>query len=378
VDDVFGDAAALPALVSLLSSPSSNVAECAAAVLASCCSAKRRAAVLAAGAVAPLAALLAAGPRRRQEAALEALAGVARDPAGAAAVLSCPGVEDLLLGVARSSPAPRGRLMACACLTSLRAQLPAGEAARREAVAASVLPVLLRLLGDPEVGCQVAPALTELAEGSPELQRAAADADALPRLAALLPAGACAPRWRAAALRAVALLCAHDEGRRAALVAAGALPAVAAALAAPAPREVRAAAAAAVRSLSRSARALRGALGALGDLAAPLLELSRDADEACAVDAAAALANLALEYSVVRGQVLEGGGVARFAELSASAAPSLRLYGAWGLASLAYMATTAVKVEIMAWLGWPRAAALLGDDQPAVRVSGRRREWRGG
>jgi hypothetical protein len=50
----------------------------------------------------------------------------------------------------------------------------------------AVLPVLVRLLGEAGLGEDVPGALCQLVQGSDELQQAAADADAIAKLAAIL------------------------------------------------------------------------------------------------------------------------------------------------------------------------------------------------
>ena len=122
--------------------------------------------------------------------------------------------------------------------------------------------------------------------------------------------------------------------------------------------------------------------GHLGDveLAAPLLALSADADVAVASQAVGTLANMAVDLSAVKEQLLRHEGVARFAALAESMQPQLRLHGVWGLSSVAYMSSPEVKQAIAAQLPWSSVAALLEDEEPDVRVSsdGEGAEGRGG
>lgn len=119
----------LPRLVSLLGSPTSNVAESAAVVLACCCTgAAEQAAVAAAGAVAPLVTLLSSPQRSKQEAALEALAALSRDNADTSqAVLQRSGVVGCLLRAIKQGSSPHTRFVAAVCLANLSRNLPAGH-----------------------------------------------------------------------------------------------------------------------------------------------------------------------------------------------------------------------------------------------------------
>lgn len=119
----------LPRLVSLLGSPTSNVAESAAVVLACCCTgAAEQSAVAAAGAVAPLVALLSSPQRTKQEAALEALAALSRGNAQTSqAMLQHRGVVGSLLRAIKQGGSPHTRFVAAVCLANLSRNLPAGH-----------------------------------------------------------------------------------------------------------------------------------------------------------------------------------------------------------------------------------------------------------
>lgn len=57
-----------------------------------------------------------------------------------------------------------------------------------------VLPILAKLLGEPAVREEVPHLLAQLVQGSPSLQAAAADADAIAKLAGFLLHDICTPR----------------------------------------------------------------------------------------------------------------------------------------------------------------------------------------
>lgn len=116
-------------LVSLLGSPTSNVAESAAVVLACCCQGpEQQSAVAAAGAVAPLVAALGSQRRSQQEAALEALAALTRgNTATCEATLQHTSVVASLLRAIKQGGTAHTRFVAAVCLANLSRNLPAGH-----------------------------------------------------------------------------------------------------------------------------------------------------------------------------------------------------------------------------------------------------------
>ncbi len=78
-------------------------------------------------------------------------------------------------------------------------------------------------------------------------------------------------------------------------------------------------------------------------MAAPLLALAAESDAEVAAQAVGTLANMAVDFSAVKEQLLAHDGVARFAALADSKQAQLRLHGVWGLSSVAYMATPEVR-----------------------------------
>lgn len=108
--------------------------------------------------------------------------------------------------------------------------------------------------------------------------------------------------------------------------------------------------------------ARRGHLGDV-EVAAPLLALAADPDAEVALQAVGTLANMAVDFSAVKEQLLAHDGVARFAALADSMQPQLRLHGVWGLSSVAYMATP----EVRPGAGVMAAAAARMARQPGLR-----------
>ena len=195
------------------------------------------------------------------------------------------------------------------------------------------------------------------------LQAAAVDADAILRLAELLKSPNTTEQGKISSLLVLGMLTETVEHHRRKLVDCGALPAVAAALT-DSSLSIQGAACSCMKSLSRSTRLLRCSLGSLNDIAAPLLELSKSKDSNIATDAAATLANMAIEYSSLKEQVLVLQGIQRFVELTESKNKKLRLYGVWGLSSAVYLASDEIKMAVMKALPWSTVATFLsGNDQ---------------
>ena len=371
------------------------------------------------------------GHRGQQAAALAALAALTDDNSSSCAeVLKYQGVIPEIISFAKSAVQPRMRFTACVCLVHLSPYIPPAPATltfdgddadvddreirviypprlrsaadfessyllavyppsspqferdnsgkiigiepapnkllSRDMVEDAVLPVLVKLLSEPEVGPEVAPVFITLANGDATLQKAAVDADAISRLVALLKSPEVGEMGRKNALLGLKMLTENEEKHRVQLVDCGALPLVASALTDASPA-VRGAACCCMRSLSRSTRLLRCSLGSLTDVAAPLLELSRSDDVAIATEAAATLANMAVDYSSLKEQVLQLQGIARFAELTGSIHRQLRLYGVWGLSSSVSSSSAEIKAAVMKAVPWSTVAALLQDEDGEVK-----------
>jgi hypothetical protein len=83
------------------------------------------------------------------------------------------------------------------------------------------------------------------------------------------------------------------------------------------------------------------------EVAAALLALAAEPDADVAAQAVGTLANMAVDFSAVKEQLLAADGVARFAALARAPTPALRLHGVWGLSSVAYMATPEVRPGVL-------------------------------
>ena len=259
----------------------------------------------------------------------------------------------------------------------------------RESTLSVILPILVRLLteGGAEKGEQdceavaidVPPVLVKVMKGSAELQAAAVDADVIAALSDLLlhsaQLGTISDRdeervilCRQHGFLALAMLTKEDEVNRKKVVDSGAFSLIVSALHDDDNIAEKEAACRCIRTLSRSTRLIRYGDISLKKLVAPLLRLSKSENLEAATDAAAALANLAVDFSSCEESGGGGGGggglvceaLARFVELTAENA-EMRLYGVWGLSSLLYLASLEMKEMVMKALPWSRVASLLHD-----------------
>jgi armadillo repeat-containing protein 8 len=385
-----------------------------------------------------LVAMLTASPHHsHREAALEAITSVVRAEPSTASVLMQqePAVLDALMKFLKgwATESPKSRFLACAALTSLcrhnhtnhnrnhihhsrsrkegRGEgddddtnvedqgilitdslskppqpmdqddenstiISTTSASSINEIRSAVLPVLVRLLGESWLNPDIPAVLADLVEDSVDLQRAAADADVITKLAEFLRRSgsecngggggggggvgmATSKTLQRGTLRALAVLCFEQEGLRRQLADCGALPIVAAAMSDDDP-EVQAAACYCIRGLTRSTKLLRGYFGEV-EVASPLLRLAGSPNLEVAANAAASLANIAIEHSGLRERVLQERGIACLAGHAKSAVPKMRLYGIWGLSSIAFKANSAVKQEIIDALSWEDITGLLGD-----------------
>eukprot|EP00741_Cyanophora_paradoxa_P005561 tig00000900_g5391.t1 len=264
------EAEVLHGMLPLLSSGSDLISEAAASVVARCCgAAEHREWILEHGGVPLFLHLLSAASPRSQEAALECLGTLSRGSPAVGRLLAQHAGPILRLVRDRR---PRIRLLAATCVVHMSGS--AQERAVLEMRLTQVLPALVKLFGaehDAETRAAAARLLAALVADSDELQKAAADADAIAKLGAFVAAPGSPAALREGALTALAALCGALEESRKACIEARVLPALVAALE---DREgpVRAAACRLARSLSRSVKNLRTSLVDAG-IALPLFKV---------------------------------------------------------------------------------------------------------
>ncbi|KAI0284920.1 ARM repeat-containing protein [Russula brevipes] len=131
---------------------------------------------------------------------------------------------------------------------------------------------------------------------------------------------------------------------------------------------VRYAACQCVRALSRSVAVTRTSLVDSGLGAALFSVFTKEDEDRRVVHAAlAAVCNLVNQYSPLRAPFLEQGVASRLARLLRSPCAELRLSALWALKNLVYKCAPEAKRAIMADVGWPALDARLDDSDAGVR-----------
>ncbi|KAI9002141.1 armadillo-type protein [Hyaloraphidium curvatum] len=381
------------------------------------------------GVVAPLVGLLVAGspdkapgdaPELRGQlhaAVLLALAALTRDNASVGRLIA--GLEDdpmdpghghgdapvrMVFRLLRDRR-PGTRLLAAVCIINLfrTGCLPSVFVPY---VSLSVLPALVKLLSEPpspddgaifssapsgalgtpadgpenELHLRTCAAICYLLQDSDELQKRAAELEAVPRLAQLLQTAASRASDASggddgrrpdphddlleAILLALAAVSSLREESRKQIIDAHLLPRIVRYLDHPDPR-IQAAACKCTMSLSRSVKNLRTSLVDAG-IAGPLFKLLESGDPAAQVTASATICNIVLDFSPMKKTVLESGVIPLLVRMSQSSDPSLRLNATWAIKNLIYRATSELKTSVMKELTWEGLQRLLEDGEISV------------
>eukprot|EP00873_Tetraselmis_striata_P006934 jgi/Tetstr1/427198/TSEL_017386.t1 len=368
---------ALYSLVALLKEPGKVTAEVAARILERCCvSSEQQSAAVAACGLELLVPMLDAPRWSAREAAMQALVAIVRDNPAHCQLLvqSSPRVVEDTLRAAKEQR-PRIRLAAVHLLVHFaRSCPPSTEALGPEyagnltSLRATLLPILMKLLGEAEVREEVPRVLSQLVEGSEALQRLAADADAISKLARLLQEETCSCALLEGTLLALGTLCMEREESRKQLMEAKVLGQIVRALDNQL-AGVREAACLCVRSLSRTVKMQRSALME-ADVAAPMLRLLRDPSADVQQMASATICNMVLDFSMIKEQVLKMGGVTQLVELARSMDTILRKNAVCALKNLVYHSDVALKEAVVKELGWSLIQELVDDPEEDVAVEG--------
>ncbi|KAI8877562.1 ARM repeat-containing protein [Backusella circina FSU 941] len=343
----------------------------------------------------PLVNLLHSGCIKAQEAALDAVATLCRENKEIGSILihskptqanSLSTIDTIVEFVKDKNP--NTCLIAATCLTQFyRTDILQDTSSEITLV---TLPALINLLQDTTEGIQeIAPlVLADLIKDSEEMQRAAFDADAIPRLIELLvnnhfeeeqkdepmtqwgvPGLNIVVKSKAKikentliALAAATLL---KEECRTLAINSKVLPHVISGLSSKY-TNIRLAACQCAKSLSRSVSHLRTSLMDAG-IADPLVKLL--SDEAPIVQAAAcgALCNLVLEFSPVKQAVIEAGAIERFVAFTQSSDKDLQLNGVWALRNLLCKADLDAKKKVMGVLSYNALIDLLHEPNIAIQ-----------
>ncbi|KAL7746723.1 hypothetical protein RI367_007885 [Sorochytrium milnesiophthora] len=361
------------------------------------------------------------------EAALEALAALCRDNT----TLSSTVVQSDVMATSDSStqhPAvtiissmlrqksPATRLAAAACLTNIF-RIGVGNAQLRNEINTIVLPMLVKLFAvdvDPSLRKDTASGRRDgnadssqsllqslvkeypvvaadrslfepvqekaplvfayLVSESEDMQKAAAEADAIPRLADLLKTIDSMTLGSSSDNASDSL---SDSGadcdsshtvtynRLKEVIDAKILPNVVLAMSHPSVG-VRAAACQCTRSLSRSVKNLRTCLVDAG-VAEPLFKLLSDESTNVQVTASATLCNIVLDFSPMKKAFLENGGVEKLVALATSTDNNVRLNAVWALKNLVYNAPSMTKFAVMSKLTYSQLLSLLNDTEVSIQ-----------
>ena len=353
-------------LIALLRDRENLTADVAATVLARCCrTTEQQEAIAEAGGIGGLAALLHSSLHFVQEAGLDALNYLTLgNKKLSGAVYWSAGTIGTMYQLTKS-PLPRTRLLAATCITNISTEYasgPEGLELRRQ-----VLPVVVKLLGNEKYREEVPHVLARLVGAEEELQKSACEADAVKRLTAYLHGdGGASARQKEGVLLCLGALCEHREESRKELFDSKGLNPIVEALGDDVPA-VRSAACVCVRSLSRSVKALRTSL-AEANIVAPLFRLLSDPCTGVKAHASATICNMVLDFSPVKQQILEVGGIQQIADLAHSMDMTLRLNALWALRNLVYCAKSELKQKVVQELSWPSLMTYLGDADEDIQI----------
>ncbi|CAG8661632.1 5355_t:CDS:10, partial [Racocetra persica] len=358
-----------------------HTAELAATIIARCCDTNEQQIQIAqAGAFPKLVNLLTCGFSKAQEAALDALAYLCRENSdfGKEIVKTKSETNEspvkIMLNLIRDK-SPTMRLISAKCLTHLCRAKAIDEYFND--ITLAVLPTLVKLLDEKGPVREEAPhVLAYLIRDNEELQKAACDSEAVPKLADFVthvgdqnssyydPLGD-GDKLKENALMALAAISSlTDEGRKL-VVDAKIIPHIVAAMSHRS-YGVRAAACQCTRSLSRSVHILRTNLVDAG-IATPLFKLLSDESTDVQTMACATLCNIVLEFSPMRKQIMEQGGIEKLVKLVHSPDNTLRLNAIWALKNLVYHAESEVKYRVMEVLTYITMEKLIEDPELDVQ-----------
>ncbi|CAB4378080.1 unnamed protein product [Rhizophagus irregularis] len=354
-----------------------HTAELAATIIARCCDTnEQQIQIASAGAFPALVKLLTCGFSKAQEAALDALAYLCRENPefGKAIVETKSETSDspvkIMLNLIQDKSSTM-RLIAAKCLTHLSRANAIGEYSND--ITLIVLPTLVKLLDEKGPVREEAPhVLAYLIRDNEELQKAACDSDAVPKLADFVthvvdqessyydPVGD-GDKLKENALMALAAISSLTDDGRKLVVEAKIIPHIVAAMSHRS-YGIRAAACQCTRSLSRSINILRTSLVDAG-VATPLFKLLSDESTDVQATACATLCNLVLDFSPMKKTIMELGGIEKLVELVRSPDNTLRLNAIWALKNLVYQAESDVKEAVMKVLTYQTMENLISDQE---------------
>eukprot|EP00835_Amoeboradix_gromovi_P001517 NODE_70_length_23697_cov_0.294771.p6 type:complete len:498 gc:universal NODE_70_length_23697_cov_0.294771:14714-13221(-) len=271
-------------------------------------------------------------------------------------------LSTLLVSLCKSMRHSNDKLIVCSCLVNLFAVNVANELQRE--VNLVVLPTLVKLLNS-EVDYKAALVLAYLTSGSEELQKAASEAEAIPKLSQVVKswtedANELLVLQVEASLTALSSISSLREDCRKKVIDTKVLGMVSRLLNSK-NISIRSSACQLTRSLSRSVKTLRTAL-VDASIVKSILTLLKDPVDDVKISACATLCNIVLDFSPVKDEVTENGGIEFLVALVHSPNIKLRLNAIWALKNLVYQSKTALKQRVMQCLTFDRLNLLLEDD----------------
>nr|XP_024385227.1 armadillo repeat-containing protein 8-like isoform X2 [Physcomitrium patens] len=354
-------------LLQLLNHDNESVSEVAARVLARCCETKEHQQALAdAGGLQSLVNLL-AGTIKIREAALDALAALTKCNEQLSEKLIKMNNGDSLASIIRliKYKSPLTRLLACMCLANVGKACSAGYAQEAE-VRASMLGILMKLLEVPgQVGQDAPGVLADLVANNEELQKTAADQNAVEKLAEFLLREEVPSKQLEGVLWGLSELCSELEESRRQLLELQVQGSLVAALVHPC-EGVKVAACSCITSLSRSVKNLRTSL-ATEQFVRPLLQLLNDPCPAVQVEALTAVGNVVLDFTPQKLVFMQTNGVTQLINLALSMEHTLRRNAVLALKNLLFMADITMKRRVMDELTVSTLCDLIRDPEEEVQ-----------
>ncbi|CAK5284745.1 unnamed protein product [Mycena citricolor] len=314
--------------------------------------------------------------RKLVEAALWALGAVAKDEPSVAGAVGEASLACVLM-LAKTVEAVDVQVAACLCATHILRALPG---AAPDGAVLSVLSVLNHLIAEPgmETRTKACFVLYHLVADHPALALTAYERGSVGLLAAVLrdiaepedgdDEAESVSALREAALTCLAALALFENNIRLALTSSSPslLPTVLAALTHPRVG-VRYAGCQCVRALSRGLAVLRTNIVDSGLGMGVFAVLMRQEDKRVIGAALAAVCNIVNGFSPLRPIYLDQGLMPRLVKHIAGSEATLRLSALWAVKNLLSKSSGETKRDVMAQLGWPRLALLLGDPDVGIQ-----------
>ncbi|KAL0484457.1 Armc8 [Acrasis kona] len=315
-------------------------------------------------AIGPLTHLLSSSHAKCQEAACSALASTFSKHQPKEFIDD--NLSTLLLNILKTCKNNRMRLVAIKCLAHVNRIKPLAT----NDIIVTVLPIMIKLLSEVDDNCyQEAPSvLSDLIRNNPQLQKAACDANAIPKLVQYLSAEPTVDdNIKENVLMSLAEICSlRDEGRKLVFDSKPPILSTIVNLLDSPNSRVRHAACTCAHSLSRSVKNLRTSLVDAG-IANYLLKLLDDHIQ-IQTSAAATLCNLIMNFHPMKQYVLEKNCVKKLVEFCVNGMNDvLRLNSITAIKNLSFRCGVGVKSAIMSELGRDQLFKLLQDHDHEIQ-----------